>query len=65
MKGLPVDTFSIEEALWKFLDFFFLIDSVTLIAHNGRVFDYRVLSHAVNSLGTCDIFLKCVLAFVD
>lgn len=68
MKGSPVDAFPIVEALYKFLEFLKKIDSVILIAHNGRVFDFRVLSYAVNLLGICticNIFLKCVIAFAD
>lgn len=65
VKDLPVDAFSIVEALYKFLEFLKKLYSVILIAHNGRVFDFRVLSYDVNRLGICDIFLKCVIAFVD
>lgn len=65
VKGLHVDAFPIEEALCKFLEFLKKFDSVILVAHNGRVFDFRVLSYAVNRLGICDIFLNYVLAFVD
>lgn len=64
VKGLHVDAFIIEEAICKFLEFLKKFDSV-MIAHNGKVFDFRVLSYAVNRLGICEIFLKCVLAFVD
>lgn len=60
VKGLPVDAFPIVEALYKFVDFLKKFDSVILIAHNGRVFDFRVLAYTVNRLGICDVFLKCV-----
>lgn len=45
VKGSPVDAFQIVEALYKFIEFLKKIDSVILIAHNGRVFDFRVLSY--------------------
>lgn len=50
VKGLHVDAFPIEEALCKFLEFLKKFDSVILVAHNGRVFDFRVLSYAVLSI---------------
>lgn len=65
VRGSPVDAFPIVEALYKFIEFLKKIDSVILIAHNDRVFDFRVLSYAVNQLGICNIFLKCVIAFAD
>lgn len=65
VKGLHVDVITIQEALTKFFEFLKKFDSVILIAHNGRVFDFRVLSYAINQVGFSDMFLKCVLAFVD
>ena len=65
VKGLHVDVITIKEALTNFFEFLKKFDSVILIAHNGRVFDFRVLSYAINQVGFSDMFLKCVLAFVD
>lgn len=48
VKGLPVDAFPIIEALYKFVEFLKKFDSVILIAHNGRVFYFRVLSYTIN-----------------
>lgn len=48
VKDLPVDVFPIVEALYKFLEFLKKLDSVILIAHNGRVFYFRVVSYDVN-----------------
>ena len=36
-----------------------------MTAHNGQVFDFRVLSYAFSRLKLCEMFLKCLLAFVD
>lgn len=64
VKGLPVDAFPIEEALCKFLEFLKKFDSIILIAHNGRVFDFRVLSYAVNGLEILlHIFEVCISFF--
>lgn len=64
VNGSPVDAFPIEEALCQFLESLKKFDSVIVIAHNGSVSEFRVLSYAVNRLGICDIFLKCVLALI-
>lgn len=40
VKGLPVDAFPVKETLYKFLEFLKKFDSVSLIALNGRVFDF-------------------------
>ena len=60
-----VDAIPIVEALGKFLEFLKKFDSVILIAHNGRIFDFRVLSYAISQVKMCEMFLKYVLAFVD
>ena len=65
VKNSHVDAIQIVEALGKFLEFLKKFDSVILIAHNGRVFDFRVLSYAISRVKMCEMFLKCVLAFVD
>ena len=39
--------------------------NVVLIAHNGRVFDFRVLSYAICKVGMVSEFSNHVLAFVD
>lgn len=65
MKDLFVDVFLIVEVFYKFLEFLKKFDSVILIVYNGRVFYFRVVLYDVNWLGICDIFLKCVIVFVD
>ena len=63
--GKPVDTVSISEALSKFMNFLKNLGNVVLIAHNGRVFDFRVLSYAICKVGMVSEFSNHVLAFVD
>ena len=41
------------------------LGNVVLIAHNGRVFDFRVLSYAICKVGMVNEFSNHVLAFVD
>ena len=65
VKNSHVDAIQIVEALGKFLEFLKKFDSVILIAHNCRIFDFRVLSYAISRVKMCEMFLKCVLAFVD
>ena len=45
---MTVKIYMYVNAFGKFLDFFKKFDSVILIAHNGRVFDFRVLSFAIS-----------------
>lgn len=63
--GTQVATVSISEALSKFFNFLKNIGNVILIAHNGRVFDFRILSYTICRLGKMNEFLNYVLAFVD
>ena len=65
IKNSHVDAIPIVEALGKFLEFLKKFDSVILIAHNGRIFDFRVLSYAISQVKMCEMFLKYVLASVD
>ena len=65
VKNSHVDAIPIVEALGKFLEFLKKFDSVILIAHNGRVFDFRVLPYAISQVKMCEMFLKYVLASVD
>ena len=62
VKNSHVDAIPIVEALGKFLEFLKKFHIVILIAHNGRVFDFRVLSYAISRIKMYEMFLKYVLA---
>ena len=47
--GKPVETVSITEAVSKFMYFFKNLGN-DFIAHNGSVFDFRVLSYAIRKV---------------
>lgn len=63
--GTQVATVSISEALSKIFNFLKNIGNVILIAHNGRVFDFRILSYTIYRLGMMNEFFNYVLAIVD
>lgn len=65
VKGQEVNALTIRDALKKFLEYLENMNNVVLVAHNGRVFDFRVLSYAINKCGLDQEFVKVVKAFVD
>jgi DNA polymerase III epsilon subunit-like protein len=62
-----VTAVSIREAIVNFLNWLraFGQAGTILVAHNGRVFDFRVLAHAVDCIGLKEDFLGIVSAFSD
>jgi DNA polymerase III epsilon subunit-like protein len=50
VKGEEVIALKVKDALTQFLDYLKKFDDVVLVAHNGRVFDFRVLSSAVKNV---------------
>ena len=65
VKGKKVDTVGIREMLEKLLDWLRQYRNVLLVAHNGRVFDFRVLCMAISRCGLEQRFKDTVLGFVD
>lgn len=65
--GLKVAAVPIREALSNFLKWLSTLRNceVVLVAHNGRVFDFRVLSNAVVCTGLQKQFLDKVSGFTD
>ena len=63
VKSLHVDDIPIVKTLGKCLEFLKMFDSVILIDHNGRVFDFWVLSYAFSRVQMREMFFMCVLAY--
>ena len=63
--GIPVNTVNITQAITDFLTWLQQFSDVLLVAHNGRTFDFRVLSYIVNKLDMQSVFLDHVVAFAD
>lgn len=65
--GSKVSAVPIREAILNFLKWLgtFGDCGIILVAHNGRVFDFRVLSHAIDCIGFKEEFLEKVSAFCD
>ena len=65
-KSTPVQTLNITECLKEFIDFLKASKSrVVLAAHNGRVFDSRILVKALFKDNLLDAFQSVVMGFVD
>lgn len=65
VRGQRVAAIPIREALDNFLEWLKKFSDVVLVAHNGRVFDFRVLCIAVNKCNLQNTFRETVTAFVD
>ena len=65
VKGKPVAAIPIKEALSGFLGWLRPIPNVVLVAHNGRTFDFRVLSYAMEKCGLRSDFQNVTSAFMD
>lgn len=65
MRRQRVAAIPIREALDNFLEWLKKFSDVVLVAHNGRVFDFRVLCSAVNKCNLQNTFRETVTAFVD
>ena len=65
-KGKPVNTVSLDEALKSFLNYLSgHQNTVSLVAHNAKSFDARVIMAAMESCGLIHDFSSCVLGFID
>ena len=65
-KSKPVQTLNITECLKESIDFLKASNSrVVLAAHNGRVFDSRILVKALFKENLLDAFHLVVIGFVD
>ncbi|KAK3084374.1 hypothetical protein FSP39_012417 [Pinctada imbricata] len=65
VNGQKVDALTISDAIGKLLEWLGQFNTVVLVAHNGRVFDFRVISHAVMLLGKHDEFIDKIDGLVD
>ncbi|XP_048740052.2 uncharacterized protein LOC130046336 [Ostrea edulis] len=65
--GSKVTAVPIREAILNFLKWLgtFGKYGIILIAHNGRVFDFRVLSRTIDCIGLQEDFLEIVYDFTD
>lgn len=63
--GVPVTAFSISETLQKFLDSLGTSKNVVLAAHNGRTFDFKILTEALEKTRKLESFTKHVIGFCD
>lgn len=64
-RGQPVQCVEIKTALQDFMTWLQKFPDVTIVAHNGRRFDFRVLSTAVHNCGLSDIFQSSLTRFCD
>lgn len=64
-KGKELSTVSISSALSDFFIWLQQFSDVVLVAHNGKNFDFRVISKAAENCNLFDVFTQCVFALVD
>lgn len=64
-RGYPVKFVGIKTALKDFMTWLQKFPDVTIVAHNGRGFDFRVLSTAVHNCRLSDIFNSSLTGFCD
>ena len=65
VKGQQVNAINITDALDQLLTWLKQFDNVVLVAHNGRVFDFRVLCSVINKCKLRHVFTEIISAFVD
>lgn len=64
-RGKPVECVVIKTALNDFMTWLQKFHDVTIVAHNGRRFDFKVLSTAVHNCRLSDIFNSLLTGFCD
>lgn len=64
-RGKPVECVGIKTALNDFMTWLQKFHDVTIVAHNGRRFDFKVLSTAVHNCRLSDIFNSSLTGFCD
>lgn len=65
-KSRPVKALTLTESLKEFLEFLKSLQSkVTLIAHNGKVFDSRILIRALSAANLLSELQTVVIGFID
>lgn len=64
-RGTPVECVGIKTALNDFMTWLQKFHDVTIVAHNGRRFDFKVLSTAVHNCRLSDIFNSSLTGFCD
>lgn len=64
-QGIPVDFVGIRTALNDFLDWLQRFDDVTLVAHYGWGFDFKVMGRALSSCDLTQRFYSKVAALCD
>ncbi|WAR28079.1 DPO3E-like protein [Mya arenaria] len=65
VKGKKVNAVGIRVAIGKLCEWLERFSNVSLVAHNGRWFDFRVVKSAIESIGMEDRLYKCVCTLVD
>ena len=65
VNGKEVQAVPISQALLEFFEWLQQFDNTVLVAHNGKRFDFRILSKAVESCDLFDSFEQRVVGFVD
>jgi len=65
LNGDAVDAVSVNEALTNFIAWINKFENVSLVAHNGRRFDYPVLMSALVSVNLHAAFTSSVVAMID
>ena len=63
--GKEVQAVPISQALLEFFKWLQQFHNTVLVAHNGKRFDFRILSKAVQSCDLFDSFEQRVVGFVD
>lgn len=65
VRGEPVQSYGIGEALDKFWKYLRQFSSPILVAHNGRRFDFPVLVSSVKASQALDKMFACITGFID
>lgn len=65
VNGFPVQSVGIKQALCEFLLWLKSFKNVVLVAHNGRRFDFVVLTSALANCGLFDEYVSVVPALAD
>ncbi|XP_052783036.1 DNA polymerase III subunit epsilon-like [Mya arenaria] len=65
VKGKKVEAVGIRVAIGELCEWLEQFPNVSLVAHYGRGFDFRVVKSAIESIGMKDRLYKCVCTLVD
>ena len=65
VNGVPVESVGIKQALSEFLEWMKSFQNIVIVAHNGRRFDFVVLTSALTNCGLFDEYVTVVAALAD